>query len=119
MENKRNAGNYYEDAAVAYLAAEGIEIIDRNVHMSKIGEIDIIGMDRGAEYGDTLVFFEVKYRKNSRYGYAAEAITEKKKRTIRQCAGYYIAYRQIKCLIRFDVIAIDGEKITWYKNAFQ
>ena len=118
MKNKRNAGNYYEDAAVAYLAAEGIEIIDRNVHMSKIGEIDIIGMDRGAAYGDTLVFFEVKYRENDRFGNAVCAVTEKKKRTIRKCAEYYIAFKDIKSLIRFDVIAIDGEIINWYKNAF-
>lgn len=118
MENRRGVGTYYEDAAVQYLIGEGIEIVDRNVHMSNIGEIDIIGIDQGAAYGKTLVFFEIKYRKSDRYGSAAMAITEKKKRTMRKCAEYYIAFRKLDCFIRFDVIAIDGEKISWIKNAF-
>lgn len=118
MADKKNKGKFYEDAAVEYLKNAGIEIIERNVHMSKFGEIDIIGMDRGAAYGDTLVFFEVKYRENDRFGNAVCAVTEKKKRTMRKCAEYYIAFKDIKSLIRFDVIAIDGEIINWYKNAF-
>lgn len=118
MAGKRQSGKYYEDAAIEYLKNEGIWIIDRNVHMSRLGEIDIIGMDRSTAYGDTLVFFEVKYRSSDRYGTAVTAVTEQKKRTIRKCASYYLAYKKIDYYIRFDIIAIDGEKISWYKNAF-
>lgn len=116
--NKRNSGKFYEDAAVAYIEERGVEIIERNIHMGKIGEVDIIGMDRSANYGETLVFFEIKYRKDSRFGTAAMAVNDKKKRTIRKCAMHYIAFKHIRTYIRFDVIAIDGEQISWIKNAF-
>lgn len=39
----------------------------------RIGEIDII-----AKAEDTLCFIEVKYRKTSRYGFAASAVTQAK-----------------------------------------
>ena len=116
--NKRQMGEYYEDAAIAFLENNKISIIGKNVHCGKIGEIDIIGMDQGADYGRTLVFFEVKYRKNGNYGYAAEAVDGKKQNTIRKCASYYTAFKNWSGYIRFDVIAIDGDEINWIKNAF-
>jgi len=118
MINKRGVGEYYEDAACFYLSQNGIEILDRNVHMSNIGEIDIIGVDRSSSYGETLVFFEVKYRRDGRYGTAAEAVNARKIAKIRKCASYYLAYKKEKRMIRFDVLAIDGDKINWIKNAF-
>lgn len=116
--NKRTYGQQYEEMAAAYIAGEGIKIIGRNVHMGRIGEIDIIGIDQSSSFGETLVFFEVKYRKDDRFGTAVEAVDLKKQQTIKKCASYYLAYRNIKSFIRFDVIAIDGEKINWIKNAF-
>jgi len=116
--NTRQIGTYYEDAAVAYLQNEKVEIIDRNVRCGRIGEIDLIGIDRGESYGETLVFFEIKYRKDNSHGEPLEAVDIKKQRTIRRCAQWYIAFKNEKRFMRFDVISICGEKITWLKNAF-
>ena len=126
--NTREIGTYYEDAVAAYLVGEGVKIIDRNVRCGKIGEIDIIGLEtasgvsaeilRDSEDAQTLIFFEVKYRKNHSHGYPAEAVDKKKQSKIRKCAEYYLTYKSEKRFIRFDVIAVEGEEINWYKNAF-
>ncbi|MBP9997329.1 MAG: YraN family protein [Lachnospiraceae bacterium] len=111
--NKRAIGTFYEEAAIAYLTKMGIRIIDRNVVCGHIGEIDLIGEGEGC-----LIFFECKYRKNHNMGYPAEAVNLTKRQTIRKCAQYYLAYRKCDLYIRFDVVAIEGERIDWIKNAF-
>lgn len=116
--NKREIGTYYEEAVTSYLENSKVEILDRNVRCGRIGEIDLIGIDRGTEYGTTLVFFEIKYRKNADYGQPLEAVDVRKQRTIRRCAEWYIAYKKINYFLRFDVISICNEEITWIKNAF-
>ena len=111
--NTREKGTYYEEAAAAYIEDRGITIVDRNVRCGRIGEIDIIGRD-----ADTLIFFEVKYRKDHRHGYPEEAVDRRKQNRLRSCARYYLAYRHMDAYVRFDVIAVEDEQITWYKNAF-
>jgi len=116
--NNRNIGTYYEEAAVSYLLRANVEILERQFKCRRLGEIDIIGIDRGEDYGEALVFFEVKYRKDDKTGHPLMAVDLKKQKTIRRCAEYYLAYRADSRYIRFDVIAICGEEITWIKNAF-
>ncbi len=112
--NKRQKGAQKERQVCAYLLSEGVEILERNFR-SKQGEIDVIGRD-----GDYLVFFEVKYRSSRNKGSAAEAVGYAKQERICRVADYY-RVRQ-GCLedtpIRFDVVALDGEKLTWIRNAF-
>ncbi len=79
------------------------------------GEIDIVGRD-----GKTLVFFEVKYRKDLKAGYPAEAVGAYKKRRIVNAARFYL-YRygySVDTDVRFDVIGILGDEIEWIKAAF-
>ena len=66
--NKRQAGAFWEEAVTAYLMRSGVNILERNYRCSR-GEIDIIGFHRGC-----LVFFEVKYRNDDRFGTALEAV---------------------------------------------
>lgn len=110
--NKRKVGDFYEDSVCEYLKDKGITIIERNFRC-KIGEIDIIGRDK-----DTLVFFEVKYRKNSDYGSALMAINVSKQNKIRKVAQYYLTYKNNEFYIRFDAVGITGNNIEWIKNAF-
>ena len=113
--NTREIGKFYEDAAAEYLKNHGIVILDRNVVCGRIGEIDIIGRE---EENNTLIFFEVKYRKNHKVGYPEESVDKRKQGKLRRCAEYYLAYRHTDGYVRFDVIAVEDEEITWYKNAF-
>lgn len=112
--NKRKTGSEKEAAAAEYLEQNNIRIVCRNFNSAK-GEIDLIGYD-----GDTLVFFEVKYRSGSNFGYAAEAVDHKKQKVICRVSDYYRMINRVSDFspCRFDVIAIDEDKISWYKNAF-
>jgi putative endonuclease len=112
--NKKEQGNHYETMAAEYLKNKGYEIILQNF-FSKNGEIDIIAKDT-----DTLVFCEVKYRSNTRYGLPEEAVDYRKQDKIRKTAAYYL-YRNnfpVETRVRFDVIAVLGEKITHIEDAF-
>ncbi len=117
--NKRKIGRVWEDAACAYLQQQGVAIRHRNFKLYRKGEIDIIGMDREK----TLLFIEVKYRKNAHHGSPAEAVGPSKIASICSCSDYYrIRYGfsdSQKC--RFDVITVTGAEhndIKWIKNAF-
>lgn len=112
--NKRKVGENYEHLAADYLLSKGVRIVERN-YRNRQGEIDLIGYDSGY-----LVFFEVKYRKNMRKGAPVEAVTYTKQKNICRVADYYRMLHGIGEFhaIRYDVIAICGEAISWYRNAF-
>lgn len=112
--NKRQAGASWEEAAVRYLERQGVTVTERNFHCSQ-GEIDIIGYHHGC-----LCFIEVKYRKDSAFGSAAEAVDEYKQNRICRCADVYLYLRHISQdrAIRFDVVAIGTGTIRWIQNAF-
>lgn len=114
QKNKRAVGAAYEDKAVEYLKSHGYFILCRNFRCRQ-GEIDII-----AREGESLVFIEVKYRRNAKRGIPEEAVTFAKQRTICRTADYYRLQKGYgeETLCRFDVVAILGEKLTLYRNAF-
>lgn len=114
MKNRRAVGREYEEAAAGYLENKGYVILERNYGDRK-GEIDIIAKD-----GMELVFIEVKYRRNLEKGDPAEAVHPLKQRKIREAARRYL-YRndlgeEIPC--RFDVVAILGQEIRLFQDAF-
>ncbi len=112
--NTREKGAQKEQQVCACLLSAGVEILERNFR-SRQGEIDIVGRD-----GEYLVFFEVKYRSGAGYGSAAQAVGNIKQRKICQVADYYRLCHHCAedTPVRFDVVAVDGEKICWIKNAF-
>ena len=112
--NRRRAGMDQEEIAAVFLEQHGVRILERNFRTQK-GEVDIIGKD-----GAYLVFFEVKWRAGSNSGYAAEAVGRNKQRQICGVADYYLYSNGFSAdqAVRFDVIAVDGEKINWIQNAF-
>lgn len=114
MVNKRALGSEKELLAANYLKNLGLNVINMNFRC-KTGEIDIV-----AEDGDYLVFCEVKYRKSTGYGSPIEAVNTSKQNKIRQVARFYLIKNQIpqNKPIRFDVIGILGDHITYIKDAF-
>ena len=111
----RKKGTEYEQAAIRYLQRQGVAILEHNFRIRR-GEIDIIGRD-----GEYTVFFEVKYRRDNTVGDPAEAVNYGKPRTICRVADYYRMIHGMGDLtpVRYDVVAICGEEITWYQNAFE
>lgn len=114
-ENKRTTGSRYEEQAAVFLQENGVRILERNFRCRQ-GEIDLIGKE-----GSTVVFFEVKYRKNDACGMPAEAVDRRKQARICRAADIYRMKRRLydNVSLRFDVIAVLGGEITWYRNAFE
>lgn len=112
-QNNRKVGTDYEQAVGYYLEQQGYLILEYNYRCRK-GEIDIIIQD-----GEYLVFCEVKYRQDGKKGSPLEAVGKKKQKTLYQCALYYLTVNQIDGYpCRFDVIGIEGGRITHIKDAF-
>ena len=112
--NKRVIGSNYETLAISYMQEQGIQILTRN-YRCRQGEIDIVAKEEGY-----LLFVEVKYRKDLRSGYPAEAVTLAKQRRIYQTARYYLYENHLpeNTPVRFDVVAILGKEIQYIRNAF-
>ncbi len=119
MRDRRAQGRQGEELAAAYLTAGGYTIIGRNF-TSRYGEIDLICRD-----GDTLVFVEVKMRRSSRFGTAAEAISRPKQRRLVNAAQDYLQKTgDSRSPVRFDVVTIEGGRgdspaISLIKNAIE
>ena len=114
-QNKRETGSAYERLAADFLEKRGCRILKMN-YRNRFGEIDLVGKD-----GDDLVFFEVKERRTGQAGSASEAVTLSKQKKICAVSDTYRFMEKVSpdTQIRYDVIAIDGNKINWIKNAFE
>jgi putative endonuclease len=112
MKTTRDVGFAKEKEVVEYLKNLKYKIIETNFS-TKFGEIDII-----AKHEDTIVFIEVKYRKSLYGGTPQEAVTFKKQKKIIKSAMVYIKQNNIKDSIRFDIAAVDNNKIEIIESAF-
>lgn len=118
---KRKIGNQAELLALKYLTKRGLKLIEQN-YLTKLGEIDIIMLDKKAK---TLVFVEVRYRKNSQFGTAVETVTRVKQGKLIRAAQHYLQqhaqYQAYVC--RFDVVGIESDlkcpEFYWIQNAFE
>ncbi len=112
--NQRKLGSVYEQAIGFYLEQQGYEIVAFN-YRCPLGEIDLIAKD-----GEDIVFCEVKYRSGKCCGSAAEAVDRKKQKRIWRAALQYLTVNKMENIpCRFDVIGIEGGKISVIKNAFE
>ena len=110
-------GKWGENLAVKKIKGLGYKEIVRN-YRCPLGEVDLI-----AREGDTLVFIEIKTRKDKSIGYAKEAVDARKRRQLSKVALAYM--KSMECCdvkARFDVIAInldrDKPQVEVIKNAF-
>ena len=109
-------GGRAEDRALTHLEQAGLTLLERNFRC-RSGEIDLIMRD-----GATLVFVEVRMRRQSRFGTAAESIDTRKLRKIRSAADFWL-----RCAwngtskTRIDVVTLDGSdsrtaRIAWLRG---
>lgn len=112
MANTKNQGQIAEDKARQYLEQQGLSFVEQNVRY-RFGEIDIV-MKEGKDW----VFVEVKYRSESHYGGAVNALSCAQTQRIRKAASHYIQINRIDAICRFDVIAVDPNGIQWIRDAF-
>ena len=112
--NRRSIGAEQETKVQEYLQTLGYEIVARNFY-TKHGEIDLIAKKDGY-----LVFVEVKYRADGRFGAPEEAVDFRKQKKIIAAAQYYLYKNRISfdTPCRFDVAGVVGEEIRVTENAF-
>jgi putative endonuclease len=112
----KQKGDAAEDRAMHYLQTQGLELVQRNYRTPGRGggEIDLIVRDLDG----TLVFVEVRKRVNARHGGALASVTFVKQRRIVFAARHYLLKLRHQPPCRFDVVAVEGEDLQWFKAAF-
>jgi putative endonuclease len=98
---RRAFGQMGERLAVQHLESKGYLIREQNYRCAE-GEIDII-----AETDGLVVFVEVKCRRGSSMGTAAEGVTPAKQRRLVALTEAYASDHAVERALRIDVIAID------------
>jgi putative endonuclease len=112
-------GEAWEWLAERYLRDRGLTTLARNFHC-RLGEIDLVMRD-----GGMIVFVEVRYRRQSRFGSAIESVTRTKQLKICRAAGIFLSRRPALASrpCRFDVVGISGSagdaSVEWISGAFE
>lgn len=104
-----------ERLAAEHLVGQGMRLLESNYHC-RGGEIDLIMRD-----GDTLVFVEVRYRRNDSYGSSVETVHSRKQHRLMRCARHYLMRRHARHMppCRFDIVGLSpGGAVQWIRNAF-
>ena len=110
----RALGADAERRVARHLEAQGYHIVDRN-WTCRGGELDLVCLD-----GDTLVFVEVRARKDARHGAPGETVDWRKRQRLARAAQTYLhLHRAEERPCRFDVVALEGEQLAHYPNAFE
>ena len=110
-----NQGVLAELWAADYLQQQGLKLLEQN-YRGRFGEIDLIMQD-----GATLVFIEVRLRKNADFGGAAASIDTRKQQRIIRTSQQYLSGLAHTPACRFDAVLlgdVQGTNAQWLKNAF-
>ena len=113
-------GRAGEALAQRYLEARGLRVLERNYRVARGrsrrgGEIDLIALD-----GDgTVVFVEVRVRRGPMGGGAAASVSPAKQARLVYAAQTWLAQGSRLPPCRFDVVAVDGDRVQWLKAAFE
>ena len=120
MDNRsrKEAGDQSEADALRHLQAAGLKLITRNYRCPG-GELDLVMLDQ-----QTLVFVEVRFRRDRNFGGALASInTRKQQRLLLAAQRFLQTHREYQKLrARFDVVSLEGNagapKLQWIKDAF-
>lgn len=116
--DRQAIGAAAEAAACATLESAGLRTLARNVNF-RFGELDLV-MREGA----AVVFVEVRFRRNDRFGGGAASVDYRKRRRIALAARAWLAghpaLAEAPC--RFDVVTVQGADdalhCDWLRAAF-
>jgi putative endonuclease len=116
---KKEAGDEAESRALAHLTRHGLKLVQRNYRVAagphaRGGEVDLIVRDTDG----TLVFVEVRARRNASHGGAAASVTRSKQRRLIYAAQHYLLRFASPPPCRFDVVAIEADTLQWFQAAF-
>ena len=121
MVTTKSRGDEAEERALQHLLAQGLTLVERNYRVARGpsargAEVDLIM--RAPDADGTLVFVEVRQRSGRTHGGAAATVSRGKQRRCILGAQFYLSTLKVWPPCRFDVVAIDGEEVTWLPAAF-
>jgi putative endonuclease len=117
--DRRARGASVEAAAREYLLRASLRDVAANAAY-RGGELDLVMLE-----GATLVFVEVRYRRDARFGGGAASVDAGKRRKLVHAAQAFLhAHREFATApCRFDVIDASGDPghpdIVWLRDAFR
>jgi putative endonuclease len=108
--NSHLLGKEGEERARMHLASKGYRILHSNWRFRRF-EVDII-----AEHNSTIVFIEVKMRKNDEFGEPEVFVTKQKQGFLISAAHHYLREKEIEMEARFDIISLLRSEGEWNIN---
>lgn len=116
---RKAAGDRGEADALKYLQTTGLKLIERNYRCTG-GEIDLVMLEQ-----QTLVFVEVRFRRDRSFGGAAASVNQRKQQRLLIAAQRFLQthpqYQRHRA--RFDVVSLDdgdtAPTLQWIKDAFR
>ena len=112
-------GRAAEQIALRFLAAQGLELLQRNFRR-RVGELDLI-----ARKGDELIVAEVRTRSSDAYGGGAASVDWRKRQRIVRTTSLLLQkhHELAKLRVRFDVLVISNMQgasphVEWIRHAF-
>ncbi len=107
MSDALKLGERGEALAWNFLRKRGYELLEKNFR-TRFGEMDVI-----AKKDDSIVFIEVKTRRNERFGIPAEAVDWRKRQKLTRVAQAYLqAHGLENQAARFDVLSVTWDGTT-------
>jgi putative endonuclease len=112
----KQRGDAAEQQALHHLLDQGLQLVQRNYRTPGRGggEIDLIMQAPDS----TVVFVEVRHRARATHGGALASVTWVKQRRIVFAARHFLQRLPSWPPCRFDVVALDGEQLTWFRGVF-
>jgi len=115
----KSTGDRAETLALEHLLNHGLILVCRNYRVARGphargGEIDLIVRERDG----TIVFVEVRSRASGVFGGALGSVTARKRQRIVLAARHFLAGLAQLPPCRFDVVAIEGQRVQWLRAAF-
>lgn len=114
-DRNSSPGNDAELKARRYLEQHGLRTLATN-YRCRWGELDIVMED-----GRQLVFVEVRFRADRRFGGAAASVTRTKQEKLLRTAAVFLEQHALAHRpVRFDIVAINGPDapVEWLPDAF-
>ena len=117
MDERHKRGRDAEALAQRHLQRRGLTAVTSNYRCRR-GEIDLVMRD-----GDALVFVEVRFRSDPRFGAGAESVDLRKQARLIAAASHYLQRHPADGPVRFDVVAVAPgrlrPRIDWIRDAFR
>jgi len=116
--SRKQLGDRGEEIAAGMLERAGFAVVERKWRCRQ-GEIDLVAMREGL-----CLFVEVRARRSSTMGTAAESITpRKRKHLLAAVASYEGLHPELPDERRIDLITLDREggqlRVAWIENAIE